>query len=379
VIEKMEIPAFKYYFPEGSVDWITKTVKEMLESGDFITMGKYCTEFEREFSSYVGSKHAIAVSNGTGALEVILRCLDVGNHEIIVPTNTFAATAYAVIRAEAKPVFADISVDLNVDPKNVKKRLNSRTKAIMPVHIGGLISPNVHEILNFAEEQNTYLVEDAAHAHGSMLDGKKAGSFSSAAGYSFFSTKVITTGEGGMIVTNDDEIADKACLLRDQGKIKGNFVGALGYNWRMTEIQAIVGLAQLRLLEEIIEKRGQVAKLYDELLKNIPLLEVLHIPTNVRHNYYKYIAFLPKNRDPEILGKWLKEKYGVRLGGYVYEAPLHSQPIFERYVDAPSSYPIADDLCTRHISLPIYPQMTDEEAQYVVGSIKKSVRELGWT
>jgi len=374
----MKIPPFKYYFPETSIRWITTKVQELLESGDFLTMGKYNEEFEREFSGYIGSKHAVAVSSGTAALEIILRCLDAEGYEVIIPTNTFAATAYAAIRAGAKPVFADISLDLNVDPEDVKKRLTPRTKAIIPVHIGGLVSPNIYEILEFAERRNIHLVEDAAHACGSMLDGKRAGSFGVAAGFSFFSTKVMTTGEGGMIVTSVDGIAEEARLLRDQGKIKGNLVGALGYNWRITEFQAIVGLAQLRLLEQIVEKRTRIAKLYDELLKDIPLLKVLNIPDNVRHNYYKYIAFLPKGKDPEILGKLLKEKYNVRLGGYVYEVPLHRQPIFKEYVDDPDSYPIADDICIRHVSLPIYPQMSEEEVQYVVASLKRALQEPKW-
>ena len=146
----------------------------------------------------------------------------------------------------------------------------------------------------------------------------------------------------------------------------------------MTEFQAIVGLAQLRMLEEMIAGRRRVAKLYDELVADIPILEPLVVPKNVRHNYYKYILFLPKGRDPMELKQHMKAKYNVSLGGFVYEVPLHRQPVFKEYVDDPNSYPVADDLCYRHIALPIYPQMTDEEAQYVVDSLKSSLRELGW-
>jgi len=235
------------------------------------------------------------------------------------------------------------------------------------------------ELLTMAEERGVYVVEDAAHAHGSELDGKMAGSFGIANAFSFFSTKVITTGEGGMITTNDDEIAEKARILRNQGKVKGNLIGVMGYNWRMTELQAIVGLEQLKLLPEIIERRRRVAKIYDDLLEKIRSLEALDIPENVKPNYYKYIVFLPKGRDPETLRTYLKEKYGVSLAGYVYEVPLHRQPVFREYVDDPNSYPTADDLCRRHIALPIYPQMTEEEAHYVIDSLKSALKALGWT
>jgi len=370
-----EIPAFKYYFPSVETKWIVSKIEELLNSGDFITQGKYNEEFEREFAGYVGSKHAIAVSNGTAALEIALRCVGVEGYDVIVPTNTFAATAYAVIRAGGKPIFADINAEMNVNPADVKKRLTPKTKVIIPVHIGGLISPSIYELLELAEQCSLYVIEDAAHAHGSMLNGRKAGTFGIAGAFSFFSTKVITTGEGGMITTNNEEIAAKARLLRDQGKVKGNFVGVMGYNWRMTEFQAIIGLSQLRLLEEIIDKRTKIAKIYDELLKEVRALEPLKVPENVRHNYYKYIVFLSRGRDPELLKQYLKEKYNVSLSGYVYEAPLHRQLIFREFVENVNDYPIADDLCTRHITLPIYPQMTEEEAQHAIECVNLALMD----
>jgi len=373
-----KIQPFRYYFPKNTIEWIITKTRELLESSDFLTLGRYNEEFERKFAEYIGSKYAIAVSNGTAALEIILRAIDVRGCDVIVPTNTFAATAFAVIHAGARPIFVDIDSDLNIDPADVKKKLTSKTKVIVPVHIGGLISPRIYELLELANGQGVYVVEDAAHAHGSMLDHKKAGSFGVAASFSFFSTKVMTTGEGGMITTSDDEIAGQARLLRNQGKIRGNVVGILGYNWRMTEIQAIIGLAQLSVMEEIIKERTRIARIYDELLVNVPVLQLLKISENFRHNYYKYIVFLPKGCDPEVLGRHLKEKYSVSLSGYVYEAPLHRQSVFREYVNDLDSYPIADDLCSRHIAPPVYPQMTDEEAQYVCESLKQAIQDIGW-
>jgi len=372
------IPSFKYYFPPRIVQWILKETQELFESGDFITQGKHAEEFEEKFARYIGCKHAVTVASGTAALEIAFRAIVIQGYDVIVPTNTFAATAHAVIHAGGKPVFADIVADMNISIDDVKKRMTPRTKVIVPVHVGGLVSPSLYELMELTEQYSVDVVEDAAHAHGSMLNGRKAGTFGLANAFSFFSTKVMTTGEGGMISTNCDEIAERAKLLRDQGKIRGNLVGTIGYNWRMTEIQAIVGLAQLRLLEEIVEKRHRIAKLYDESLKGIPELQPLEIPKNVRHNYYKYLVFLQKGRDPEILAERLKEKHNVSLAGYVYEVPLHRQPVFKEYGDV-NGYPVADDLCTRHIALPIYPQMTEDEAKYVVESLKQSLHGLGWT
>lgn len=371
------IPSFKYYFPQKSVQWILKETQELFESGDFMTQGKHAEEFEEKFARYIGCKHAVTVASGTSALEIAFRVIGIQGYDVIVPTNTFAATAYAVIHAGGRPVFADIVADMNVSIADIKKRITPRTKVIVPVHIGGLVSPSLYELMKLAEQCDIHVVEDAAHAHGSMLNGRKAGTFGHANAFSFFATKVMTTGEGGMITTDGDEIAERAKLLRDQGKIRGNLVGTIGYNWRMTEIQAIIGLAQLHLLEEIIEKRCRIAKLYDETLKDILELQPLEIPKNVRHNYYKYLIFLQKGRDPKILAKRLKEKHNVRLAGYVYEVPLHRQPVFKEYGDV-NGYPVADDLCTRHIALPVYPQMTEDEAQYVVESLKQSLQGVGW-
>ncbi|MFQ6080478.1 MAG: DegT/DnrJ/EryC1/StrS family aminotransferase [Candidatus Bathyarchaeia archaeon] len=372
------VPSFKYYFPPRIVQWILEKIQRLFESGGFITQGKYAEEFEEKFARYIGCKHAVTVASGTAALEIIFRAIGVQGYDVIMPTNTFAATAYAVIYAGGRPVFADIAADMNVSIADIKRRMTTRTKVIAPVHIGGLLSPNLYELMEIAKRYGIHIVEDAAHAHGSMLNDRKAGTFGHASAFSFFSTKVMTTGEGGMITTDDDEIAEKAKLLRNQGKIRGNLVSTMGYNWRMTEFQAIIGLAQLRLLEEILKKRERIAKFYDQLLKGISVFQPLRIPKNVRCNYYKYIVFLQKGRDPRTLQRHLREKYNVSLAGYVYEVPLHRQPVFEEYVTDVNSYPVADDLCNRHIALPIYPQMTEDEAHYVVESLKQALHNLGW-
>jgi dTDP-4-amino-4,6-dideoxygalactose transaminase len=373
----LKVPEFKYYFPKEIIDEILANTRHLLESGAYLSNAKFTEELERNYAEYTGVKHALATSNGTAALELIMRAIDVAGHEVIVPTNTFAATAYSVVHAGGKPVFADIGKDMCVNPDDVKSRINNKTKAIFVVHIGGYVSPRIYELIEIAEKHGIHLVEDSAHAQGSILDGRKAGSFGIAAGFSFFSTKVMTTGEGGMVTTGDDFLVKKMKIIRDQGKSGGgNAVTIMGFNARMSEFQAIVGLAQFKRLEEIIEKRIRVARRYDELLKEIDILERLEIPSNARSNYYKYLVFLPNGRDPEKIREHLRSKYNVRLGGYVYEIPLHKQTIFKEFVTG--EFPIAEDLCYRHIALPVYPQMTDEEVLYTVESLKKSLKELGW-
>ncbi|MBI2829945.1 MAG: DegT/DnrJ/EryC1/StrS aminotransferase family protein, partial [Chloroflexi bacterium] len=254
----------------------------------------------------------------------------------------------------------------------VEKKLTPRTKAVVTVHIGGLVSPHTLELADICKRKGIYLIEDAAHAQGSAYGDQKAGTFGIGGAFSFFSTKVMTTGEGGMVITSDESIYKKALVLRDQAKIvKGsyqNYHEELGYNWRMTEVTALMGITQLDLLDKFIERRNQIAKIYDEELANVKNLRILRRPSAARHNYYKYIGFL-ENYDREKLQKEVKEKFGVSMGGYVYEIPLHKQPAFKEFVDG--SLPRAEDLCQRHVCPPIFYTMTDEEAHYAGNSIAR--------
>ena len=316
----MKIPATRPFFSEHSIDFIQARFRQVLQGESFLTMGQYCQEFEEKFAAYVGSRYAITTSSGTAALEIILQILRVKGFDVIVPTNTFAATAFAVIRAGGKPIFADCGPDLTLDPSSLEDIITPETRAVITVHIGGLISPSTHKVAEICRDKGIPLLEDSCHAHGSALDGRKAGTFGVAGAFSFFSTKVMTTGEGGMIVTDDKDVYTKALILRDQAKIaKGkyqNYHEDLGYNWRMTEVQALMGLAQLEMLEEFIDRRNRIARIYNQALHGLPNLTMLETPINVRHNYYKCIAFVA-NIDRDELHRCLKDEYGDSLGGYV--------------------------------------------------------------
>lgn len=372
----MQIPAARIYFPEEDRRQILKQIDEILTSGQ-LTLGKYTKEFEQRFAEYVGAKYAVAVNSGTSALEIILRALDIEGHSVIVPTNTFFATPVSVIHAGGKVIFADIINNLCLDTESLKQSISEDTKAVIVVHIGGIIQPQITEIKQICKEHDLFLVEDAAHAHGSTLDGKKAGSFGIAGAFSFYPTKVMTSGEGGMITTDDENIYNKALVFRDQGKagFYDNVHTEMGYNWRMSEVHAAIGLSQFARLEEFITNRRRIARIYDRELKRINKLRPVEIPTEVKSNYYKYAAILDTGIDRASLKKELKEKHGVSLSGEVYELPCHLQPIFRKlYNFSGGEFPIAEDLCQRQICLPIFATMTEEEARYVIDSLGKVIK-----
>lgn len=370
----MAIQAQAYTFRDDDIAWITGEVGALLRSGAFLTQGRFVEELEQGFGERHGGLGAAATSSGTAALEAILRALEVDGGDVVVPTNTFAATAFAVLRAGARPVFADIGTDMCVDPGDVARRITARTRAVITVHIGGLVSPGVRQLVELCEQRGVPLVEDAAHAHGSALHGQPAGTFGVASAFSFFSTKVMTCGEGGMVLSRDRGILERVRLLRDQAKSGGgNHHVDVGANWRLTELQAILGIAQLRRLDEMISERQRVADGYRRGLAEVPGIEVLDVPEGAHHNFYKLIALLD-DVAPEELRTSLREHHDVALGGYVYELPLHEQPVFAHLADG--ALPVAEDLCRRHVCPPIYPTLSDEQVDHVVGAIAERLAAL---
>jgi dTDP-4-amino-4,6-dideoxygalactose transaminase len=287
-----------------------------------------------------------------------------------VPANTFHATAAAVPAAGATPRFADCdAATLALDPEAAAALIGPRTAAMIVVHIGGLIAPGVRRLQQICDAAGIALVEDAAHAHGSSLDGRFAGTFGVAGTFSFYPTKVVAGGEGGMIVTDDARLADEARVYRDQGKASflTNLHTRLGSNWRMSEPHAAIILTQLRRLGESIERRTAVAAAYDGALPEVGFSPV-EVPAGGVSNYYKYVAYLPEGIDRAVLRKRLREEHGVSLSGEVYEIPLHLQPVFEPWAEGP--LPAAEELCARHVCLPISAVMTPAQRAHVIASLQ---------
>lgn len=373
-----EIPVLRLSFSKEDIDFIKNGIVEVLKSG-YLTMGEKVTQFEKEFAIFTGCKHAIATNNGTSSLEVILRAIDVTGRTVIVPSNTMMASPASIIHAGGKVIFADCQREnLQLAPKDLKNKIRSDTKAVMLVHIGGIISPALNEIKEICQKNGLILMEDAAHAHGATIDGRKAGTLGTAGSFSFYPTKVLTTAEGGMITTDNDNIYQKALSLRDHGRADydPNVHIELGYNWRFSELHALLGLQQMRKVEAILAKRRRIARLYDKKLEGVKGIRKIVIPSNISSSYYKYIIMLEDDLDKAEVKKTLKEKYNVSLTGEVYSNPCHSQPAFKKYPSMVANntsdiFPDTDYVAAKHICLPLYPGLTNEEIDYIVTSLKQ--------
>ncbi len=370
---KYRIPAAKIQFLPEDRAWISERIGEVLATGQ-LTLGKYGKEFEEKFAAFCNCRYAVSVNSGTSALEIILRALGVEGKDVLVPTNTFFATAAAVVHAGGRPVLLDTDPDyFSIRPDDLEKSLTPKTAGVVIVHIGGIVTPAISDIQELCRKKGIWLVEDAAHAHGSSHNGVKAGTFGIAGSFSFYPTKVMTSAEGGMIVTNDDRIAEEAKIYRDQGKASftQNAHTRMGYNWRMSEPHAIIGLKHLDRLPAMIADRQKIARIYDEGLSKLQNLKPLVIPAGGVCNYYKYIALLKEVRDRKALKGLLREGYGVSLSGEVYEEPLHKQPVFEQYTSRP--LPVSEDCCSRHICPPVFSGMSEDEANWVVNALKEVI------
>ena len=373
----MKIPPVRPWIPQEDREEILEKIGEALDAG-MLSGWKNTPQFEAEFARYIGTTHAVAVNSGTSSIEIPLRALGVEGGEVLVQANTFFASAAAVYHAGGRVRFVDSDPDtFSIDVDSLRSSISKDTVGVMVVHIGGIITPRMAEIQEICQERGLFLFEDAAHAHGSAYNGQMAGTFGVAASFSFYPTKVITSGEGGVITTSDETVYKESIIYRDQGKADSsqNLHTRLGNNWRMSELHAIVGLTQVRRLEEFIEVRARTAAIFDEGLESVPGVEPLALAPGVRSSYYKYIAMLDPGLDRSRLKALLQNEYDVRLGGEVYDTPLHLQPIFQgshRLGD----FPKAEEICRRHICLPLSAAMSIEEAQYVVASLREAVGRL---
>ncbi len=353
----MEIKGLKIHFTDKQKSKISESLKDILDTGQ-LAAGKYVQAFEQNWSKLNNCKFGVAVSNGGAALEVLFRSLNLNGKEVILPTNTFIATYNSVMFAGAKPILADVSYkNMCLDLKNIKKNYNSNTGAVCVVHIGGIITNEIEDIKKFCDEKKIFLIEDAAHAHGSTFNGKHSGEFGVGAAYSFFSTKTFTSGEGGMVLTNDEKLSEKCFSMRDYGKksqwesVHTVFSG----NFRMSNLTAALGDAHISEFNNFLEKRKSISNYYTENLND----NYEKILPEGESGWYKYIVYLPKDINKKKFKEKCKEK-GLGLPGGVYDQPIHLQPVMNKK-NMNSSFPVAEDVCSRHICLPIYPNLTQNE------------------
>lgn len=364
---------FKYPVAEPEIgEEELKNVVEAVRSGWISSKGEFIEKFEKSFSKYIGVRHGITTSNGTVALHLALVALGIGpGDEVIVPDLTFAATINAVLYTGANPVIVDINPDYwCIDTSKLREAITPRTKAIIPVHLYGHPC-DMDEIMEISERYGLFIIEDVAEAHGAEYKGRKVGSFGHISCFSFYGNKIITTGEGGICLTNDDELAERMRILRDHGMNpkRRYWHETVGFNYRMTNLQAALGVAQLNKIDKFIEKKRKIAKMYAEELSQINGI-ILHPEMSWAKCVYWIYSILINRRDitrEEVAEKL--EKQGIEIRNFFY--PLHEMPPYLRYAKPPY---IASEISRKGLSLPSSVKLTEEDITYIVQKIKEVIK-----
>lgn len=369
VLENKTIPLARPYVGNEELE----KIQEVFKSG-ILTRGEVVKEFERKFKEHVKVRYAISTSSCTTAMHLALASLGIGNgDEVIVPDFTFPATANAVIYQRARPVLCDIDKKtFNLLPEKIPELITRKTKAIMPVHLFGH-SVDMDPIIEIAEKNDLHTVWNAACALGTLYKGRDVGTIGEISCYSFHPRKILTTGEGGMLVTNHEELAEKALSLRNHGQMthQGKTVFKyVGYNYRLTEMCAAIGIVQLERLPAFIADRQRVARIYDEMLSKLDAISKPFVADYSNHTYQSYVTTVNEtrlNRD-EVLSKLRKEGIEAQIGTHC----LHVQPCYERIVDFSRNNLLNAERAYRtSLTLPMYYGMTDEDARQVMHSLRK--------
>ena len=352
-------------------------LEQVLASGRLM-LGPYLEQFEAAFAALVGTRHAIGVTSCTSALEIVLRYVGVEGGEVIVPTNTFLATANAVRYAGGAPVLADIHPEtLALDAVNVTRALSPRTKAVILVHLAGLIPADVTAIRLLCEARRIVLIEDCAHAHGAAFAGTRAGAFGLAGCFSFYPTKVMTTGTGGMITTDDAALSDFARSVRLHGRGAGPGSGQdalerLGNDWFLDEVRSVLGLHQLRHLEETLARRRALAERYLTRLQTVPGVKPVASDARCRPSWYKFMVLVDPPASVESLQRVLLEQ-GIE-SERLYWPPCHLQPVWRRlFGGREGMFPVAEEALRRQLCLPLHPALSEGDVDDVVESLEREL------
>jgi len=349
-----------------------KAVLEVLKSG-MIAQGPKVKEFEEKFATFCGAKHAIAMNSGTAALHACMHALGLKpGDEVITTPFTFVASANSILMQGATPVFADIEEEtFNLDPKQVEKKITKKTKAILTVNLYGQIC-HAQAFKDLAKKHNLKLIEDACQSVGAEADGMKSGLIGDMAAFSFYATKNLMCGEGGIVTTNSSEWAELCKRFRHHGQSEQTRYEYydIGYNYRMMDLVAAIGLAQLAKIDNFTKKRVENAKKLTEGLKNIKEIVVPKILPGNKHVFHQYTIKVLKDRD-KLLAR-LKEK-GIGVGIY-YPKPLHLHPHFARMGYKKGDFPVAERVAEQVLSLPVHPALSDSDVNAIIEAVKEGVR-----
>ena len=364
-------------------------VVDSLKSG-WIAKGPKTMEFEKQFAEYVGAKYAVAVNSCTAALHLALVAAGIGEgDEVLTTPMTFASSANVVIHTGAKPVLVDIDpVTMNIDPKKIREKISPRTKAIIPVHIAGHPC-EMDEIMEIAREYNLFVLEDGAHAVYTQYKGKMIGSIGNATAFSFYATKNLVTGEGGMVTTNDEDLYNEIRILSTHGMSRNAWnryaqagswyyeILAPGYKDNMSDIMAGLGLSQLAKLERMQGLRQEIANYYQVEFGKIPEIEMPVELDYARHAWHLYIIKLNLDKLSIDRGKFIEELKDENIGTSVHFIPLHMHPYYrDTYGYKPGDFPVAEGIFERTISLPLYPKMSMQDASDVVKAVRRVVERF---
>ncbi|MDE5779084.1 MAG: UDP-4-amino-4,6-dideoxy-N-acetyl-beta-L-altrosamine transaminase [Lachnospiraceae bacterium] len=360
-----------------------QAVVDVLRS-DYLTTGPKVSEFEEKVAGYVGAKYAVAVSNGTAALHIACLAAGIGQgDEVITTPITFAASSNCVLYCGGTPVFADIDADTyNISPEEIERKITDKTKAIIPVHYTGQPC-DMDTIIEIARKHNLLVIEDAAHALGASYKEKRIGSISDMTCFSFHPVKPITTGEGGMVVTNDEELYKKLVLFRSHGitrdggmmtENQGNWYYQqleLGYNYRITDISCALGISQMNKLDGFLVKRREIANRYDKAFKDVADIKIPKQIADGNSGWHLYMI--------QVMNKSRKEVFDqlrtVGIGVNVHYIPVYQHPYYQNHGYSACCLPNAESFYERAISLPIHPALTVEQQQYVIDKVLEFVEE----
>jgi perosamine synthetase len=366
-----------------------EAVKKVLESG-MLAEGKVAREFEKQFSEYIGTKYATVTSNGTTALTTALEAMGIQpGDEVITSPFTFIASANSITILGGIPVFVDIKPDsYSIDPELIQAAITKRTRAIMPVHIFGMPC-DMTRIMEIAQDHDLLVIEDACQAHGAAINGKRVGSLGHVACFSFYATKNILTGEGGMITTDDEELYNKMLMIKNHGRGKegGYSHHQIGYNNRMMDIVAAIGVAQMKRVHDLIKIRRQNAKEYDKFFDDFDSIRPQFEDPGFESGYHLYVPRLYSDKltRDEMVSRLRAEGVGARS---VYALPCHKQDTYldikkwrwARFVDYPDysqlSLPVSEDIGARHFDIPVHPSLTREEKEMIQEAFKKILADL---
>lgn len=366
----MKIPLARPDIGPKEIQYVTDVLKT-----PYLSLGPKLPEFEAKLARYAGVKYAVAVSNGTCGLHLIVRALGLGaGDEVITTPFSFVASANCLLFEGATPVFVDIDrKTLNMDVSQIEKKITPKTKAILAVDVFGHPA-EWDELDRIAHKHSLILIEDSAEAIGAEYKGRKAGSFGKAGVFAFYPNKQITTGEGGVILTDDEQVAKLCKSLRNQGRGEGNEWlqhERLGYNYRLSDIQCALGIAQLERIEEILEQRDCVAQIYNERLSELKGVQVPYVAPHVKISWFVYVIRLSERYARSDRNRILNELQKKGIGCSNYFSPIHLQPFYQEQF----GYTLGDFLATEHvadrtIALPFYNRLTEKEIDYIVSTLK---------